>query len=172
MGRRKKRVDILTKMGYNIRMELLAFEEKDFASLYDFMRPLWLETYGGFLPEAQIELLLKKYFSPEGLHNFRAQGYRYFKIDSVGVLVYLERETEVFLDKLYLLPEARGKGYAAFAISQLMRLNKDVVLNVNQQNKRAIACYEKNGFTVDKTVDIDLGGGMVNRDYILRKKPF
>ena len=62
------------------------------------------------------------------------------------------------------------EGYAAFAISQLMNLKKDVVLNVNQQNARAIACYQKNGFTVDQTVDIDLGGGMVNHDYILRKK--
>lgn len=157
-------------MQYNNSMKLLPFDENDFQSLYDFMRPLWLETYGAFLPEAQIQLLLDKYFSADNLQILQKQGYRYFRLDEAGVLVYLERENEVFLDKLYLLPQARGKGYAAFAIAELMKLKKDVVLNVNQQNTRAIACYLKNGFQVEKTVDIDLGGGMVNRDYILRKK--
>ena len=44
-------------------MKLISFEEKDFLTLYDYMYPLWHDTYGGIIPQAQIDLLLDKYFS-------------------------------------------------------------------------------------------------------------
>ena len=44
-------------------MLLKDFLEQDFDNLYDFMRPLWLETYGNILPVTQIEFLLDKYFA-------------------------------------------------------------------------------------------------------------
>ncbi len=151
-------------------MKLIPFEETDYLSLRAFMQPLWLETYGSFLPKKQIELLLDKYFSQDGIAHYRREGYEYFKLDDVGVLVIRERATEVYLDKLYLLPSARGKGYACFAFDTLLKRGKDITLNVNQSNARAVACYQKNGFTVDKKAEIPLGGGMVNCDYVMRKK--
>ncbi len=149
-------------------MQLIPFTKNDFASLYDFMKPIWLDTYS-FLPKEQVLLLLDKYFSPDNLRAFQEKGYRYYKIDDVGVLVYVEKEQETYLDKLYLLPSARGKGYADFVFTQLLKLNKDITLNVNQNNKRAVACYKKHGFVVDQVIDIDLGNGMVNQDFIMRK---
>ena len=151
-------------------MELIAFSENDYLSLYAFMRPIWLDTYGGFLPEEQVLFLLDKYFAPHNLTKFRQKGYQYFKIDDVGVLVFVEREQDVYLDKLYLLPSARGKGYASFAFEQLLKLKKDIVLNVNQNNERAVACYQKHGFCIDEIIDIPLGNGMINQDYVMRKK--
>ncbi len=149
---------------------LTAFTEQDFDGLYEFMRPIWHETYGDILPATQIDFLLDKYFSPKGLNAYRMQGYEYFRIDDVGVLVIQERENEVYLDKLYLLPTARGKGYPEKIFAELLKRGKDVVLNVNQGNERAVKCYRKNGFIVEKVIDIDLGNGMINQDYILRKK--
>ena len=151
-------------------MQLIPFEESDYLSLYEFMRPLWLETYGGFLPKEQILFLLEKYFTPEHLCEFRKKGYEYYKVDDVGVLVIVDRGADTYLDKLYLIPTARGKGYPKFVFDELLKRGKDVVLNVNQSNARALACYQKNGFTVDERIDIDLGGGMVNQDYVMRKK--
>ena len=149
---------------------LTAFTEQDFDGLYEFMRPIWHETYGDILPAKQIDFLLDKYFSPKGLNAYRMQGYEYFRIDAVGVLVIQERENEVYLDKLYLLPTARGKGYPEKIFAELLKRGKDLLLNVNQGNERAVNCYRKNGFIVEKVIDIDLGNGMINQDYILRKK--
>lgn len=149
-------------------MQLIPFTDNDFLSLYDFMQPIWLDTYS-FLPKEQVLLLLDKYFSPDNLRAFQEKGYRYYKIDDVGVLVYVEKEQETYLDKLYLLPSARGKGYATFVFEQLLQLKKDITLNVNQSNQRAVACYQKHGFIIDQVIDIDLGNGMVNQDYIMRK---
>ena len=56
-------------------MRLNEFTQEDFDGLYAFMRPLWLDTYADVLPIPQIEVLLDKYFSPEAITAFRAQGY-------------------------------------------------------------------------------------------------
>ena len=151
-------------------MQLNDFTNDDFENIYSFMKPLWLETYGGFLPNGQILFLLDKYFSPAGLKSYREKGYRYKKIDDAGVLVFVERETDVYIDKLYLTPNARGKGYAKFVYDELLKLGKPLLLNVNQNNERAVACYLKNGFEIVEQTDIELGNGMINRDYVMQKK--
>lgn len=151
-------------------MKLIPFEEDDFERIFSFMQPIWLETYESVLPKEQIEFLLEKYFSKSALQAFVKNGYRYFKIDEVGVLVYVEREKEVYLDKLYLLPSARGKGYAEFVFAQLLNLEKDILLNVNRANARAVGCYLKNGFEIEKKEEILLGNGMINYDYVMRKR--
>ncbi len=144
------------------------FNEKDYLGLYDFMRPIWLETYGGFLPVEQIEFLLQKYFSLEGLAHFRAQGYRYRKIADAGVLVTVDKGEYIYLDKLYLLPSQRGHGYAEAVFDELKKAGKDIALNVNQSNERAVKCYLKNGFVIERTTDVLLENGMINRDYEMR----
>lgn len=150
-------------------MQLLEFTEKDYTSLYAFMQPIWLETYKNVLPESQIRFLLEKYFSPLGIKEFLSRGYVYRKIDDVGVLVYVEREKDVYIDKLYLLPKARGKGYATLVFSKLTTtLKKPLTLNVNQKNERAVKCYLKNGFTILHEEKIDLGNGMCNVDYVMQ----
>ena len=156
-------------------MQLTDFTEQDFGSLYAFMSPLWHEAYGGFLPKAQIDFLLDKYFSQDGLRHYRTLNYQYKNIcdeygKKVGVLVYVERENDTYMDKLYLLPAARGKGYPAFVVHFLCSLGKDVRLSVNQQNKRALKCYQKNGFEIEEKIEIQLGHGMVNYDFILIKR--
>ena len=151
-------------------MTLQEFTEEDFKRLYDFMQPLWEEVYTGILLPQQIKFLLDQYFSPEGIRHYRNLGYQYRKIDDVGVLVFVEKENYVYIDKLYLLPSARGKKYPSFVFNELLRYGKDLMLNVNQQNARAVKCYLKNGFVIERTEDIYLGDGMINCDYIMKKR--
>lgn len=154
-------------------MEILAFEEQDYTSLYAFMQPLWVETYGDILPARQIDFLLEKYFAPEAINAFRRQGYEYFKLcegqEIIGALVFLEREKHVYMDKLYLLPTARGKGYPALAFAFMQTRDKAIRLNVNRANERAVKCYQKNGFEIIAREKIELGDGMVNYDYLMQK---
>ncbi len=151
-------------------MQLTPFQEKDFDDLYDFMRPIWLETYGRILPADQLEYLIEKYFSKDGVKHYRDLGYQYRKIDDIGVLVYVDRGDYTYMDKLYLAPAARGKGYPKFVFEELVKLGKDVVLNANQKNERAVKCYLKNGFVLEKEELVDLGNGMFNPDYVMRKR--
>ena len=150
-------------------MKLIAFEQRDFDGLYSFMQPLWHETYGGFLSKEHIDRLLDCYFSPIALKRYKSLGYEYYKLDNVGVLVFVDRGDYVYMDKLYLLPQARGKGYPAFAFEQMAKRGKDIMLSANRQNARALKCYQKNGFVIVEEKEIDFGNGMINYDYILRK---
>lgn len=156
-------------------MQLTMLSEEEFVTLRDFMSPLWHETYGGFLPATQIDFLLDKYFSKDGLHFYRNAGYEYRNIiddngKRAGVVVYVHREKDTYMDKLYLLPFARGKGIPKFVFEYLCSFGKDVRLSANQKNQRALKCYTKNGFEIEQEIAVQLGHGMVNYDYILRKK--
>ena len=155
-------------------MRLTSFTNEDYKNLHAFMRPLWLDTYGAFLPITQIELLLDKYFSESGILHYREEGYEYYAVlddanNKVGVLVYQLRAEGLYIDKLYLVPSARGKGYPKEIFVLLQAREKALFLNVNQNNRRAVRCYEKNGFTIVKEERIELGGGMVNVDYVMKK---
>ena len=150
-------------------MQLTPFTEEDFLGLYDFMKPIWQETYGNLLSPEHLQYLLDKYFSIEGAKRYRQQGYQYRKIDDVGVLVYVDRGEYTYMDKLYLAPNGRGKGYPKQVFAYLSSLGKDVVLNANQGNTRAVQCYLKNGFVIEKEELVDLGNGLYNPDYVMRK---
>jgi ribosomal protein S18 acetylase RimI-like enzyme len=45
---------------------------------------------------------------------------------------------------------------------------KSLLLNVNRSNK-ALDFYEKAGFTIKETVDIEIGNGFFMNDYIMEK---
>ena len=151
-------------------MELVSFKNDDYKQLYDFMRPLWLETYSDCIPNHQILYLLDHYFNINSIDEFLKKGYKYYHIYdnvNIGVVVYYEYEDGIYLDKLYILPEFRGKGYPKAIFNLLLNIKNRITLNVNQKNKRAVACYFKEGFKIKEEQIIDLGEGMVNIDYLL-----
>lgn len=139
-------------------------------NLYEFMRPLWQETYLEFLPQKQVDFLLKKYFSPENIKQFLAKGYEYYSVNGQGVLVFYYTKGGIYLDKLYLLPQARGKNYPQKVFEFLLSKANFITLNVNQNNKRAVNCYLKNGFKIIKKEIINLPNEMVNCDFVMRKE--
>ena len=47
---------------------------------------------------------------------------------------------------------------------------KGIRLTVNKKNSNAIRVYEKNGFDTIDHVVMDIGGGFVMDDYVMRKK--
>ena len=103
-------------------MTLERFEENDFSDILDFMSPIWYKTYS-FLPKEQVSLLIKKYFSDEAIAHYRNEGYTYMKLcdeETVGVVVYCEKDGTTYLDKLYLTEKARGRGYPEFVFAQLL----------------------------------------------------
>ena len=153
-------------------MKFVRFDECDYPKLYDWMYPLWQDTYKGIVSKEHIDFMLKENFEEKAIERLRNNGYMYYKLveneKMVGVVVFFITNEETHLDKLYLLPEARGKGYPALVFKNLLTYGKDVTLNVNRNNKRAFKCYTKNGFKIDKIMDIKLSNGMINQDYIMR----
>ncbi|WP_019989231.1 GNAT family N-acetyltransferase [Rudanella lutea] len=77
------------------------------------------------------------------------------------------------IHKLYLLPQTQGQGLGRLLIEEVGRRaqaagNTALALNVNRQN-RAVQFYERLGFSIAKTEDIDIGNGFLMQDYVMLK---
>jgi ribosomal protein S18 acetylase RimI-like enzyme len=72
------------------------------------------------------------------------------------------------------MPDAQGKGLGKILIEEtesqaIKRRNSKLSLNVNRQNK-ARFFYEKLGFKIAYTEDIDIGNGYLMKDYVMVKE--
>lgn len=152
-------------------VKLVQIPKTDYPALYGFMEETWLDTYLPIIPRGHIESLLHKYLDAGNIENFITKGYKYYYIHdnvNVGMIVYVEQANGLYLDKLYVLKQYRGKGYSTYAIGQLKNFGKDITLNVNRSNEQAIAVYKHNGFEIDKITDLSVTEGFVNNDYVMR----
>jgi ribosomal protein S18 acetylase RimI-like enzyme len=87
----------------------------------------------------------------------------------------LDNTSKYLLHKLYILPNQQGKktGTALldFIINEIKNTEKKSVIqvNVNRHNK-SIGFYQRIGFEVEKSEDIDIGNGFQLNDYVMIKK--
>jgi ribosomal protein S18 acetylase RimI-like enzyme len=78
----------------------------------------------------------------------------------------------MFLSKIYLTQEARGKGIARRIIDFLVEQTqnqklKQIRLTVNKNNSNSIAIYQKLGFKKTDAIVTDIGQGYVMDDFVL-----
>lgn len=149
-------------------------DNKELKELYDYATPIWNECYSEMIPSEQIELLCHKYFDYENIEKYQKDGmiyvYIYYNKERAGFIAYQVNDDHVYLDKLYLQKEYRGMHISSNAFDNLMSLyNKDIVLNVNQHNERGLRAYLGKDFKIVETITYDLGNGLYNNDYIMRK---
>ena len=80
-----------------------------------------------------------------------------------------------FISKVYLYPEARGRGYAR----RIMEFYEDLCfvrghdamyLTVNKRNDLGIRAYKGTGFQVIDAIETDIGEGFVMDDYVMEKR--
>jgi GNAT superfamily N-acetyltransferase len=78
------------------------------------------------------------------------------------------------LHKVYILPEAQGKGIGKVLIEKVIAIAKEnqsevISLNVNKFNN-AVTFYKKNGFEIASEEDLDIGNGYLMEDYKMELK--
>jgi GNAT superfamily N-acetyltransferase len=135
-------------------------------------------TYTHLLGQEQVDFMLGKFYSIAALtsqlidgHIFiiAQEGGKDLAFASYGVI---EKDYRIVkLHKLYVLPEAHGKGLGKLLINEVrnkaVQLGaKGLRLNVNRYNK-AKDFYEKAGFNIIETVDIEIGNGFYMNDYVM-----
>lgn len=140
----------------------------------------WPVTYGNILSPEQLVYMIAKLYSDEKLHRDASAGHVFWfarendeVLGFIGVEHGLERQYSK-LHKIYILPEAQGKGIGALLMEKAESLaleagSKYLILNVNRFNK-ARYFYEKRGFTIKSLEDIDIGEGFLMEDYVMEKE--
>lgn len=155
---------------------------QDIKTIQDIAYKSWPNTYGSILSKEQIDYMLDLFYSAIALlQNFNEKGHRFLLVNEgelcIGFASYEHNylhENCTRLHKIYLLPEAQGKGAGKLLMDTIENLAKQnqsttISLNVNKFN-RAISFYQKKGFEVVSEEDILLDHGYKMEDYRMEKK--
>lgn len=157
---------------------LLATTKNDFNAIAKLASIVWHEHYIPIIGKAQVEYMVAKFQTSEAMQQQANEGYQYYIIkynnENVGYLSIKNSNDDLFLSKIYLLKEFRGKqiGKAAFNFIEEKAKEyqcKTISLTVNKNNKDAIKTYEKTGFKNVEALVMDIGNGFVMDDYRMVK---
>ena len=121
--------------------------------------------------------MLEKFQSEQAVKSqINFQRYRYYFLEedgeNFGYFAVQPRKDELFLSKIYIDKEHRGKGFARKAFNNaIVEIAKElelpkITLTVNKYNIPSVMIYEKLGFERVDSVETDIGNGYVMDDYI------
>ncbi|MFM2367816.1 MAG: hypothetical protein RL619_112 [Bacteroidota bacterium] len=141
----------------------------------------WPDTYGTILSQEQIDYMLDLWYTSDVLIDNMTNKAHFFLLAFDGTVClgfasyehnYLNKNV-TRLHKIYLLPEAQGKGAGKLLIGTIENLAKEnnsvaISLNVNKFNK-AFTFYQKLGFEIVDEYDTEIGNGYLMEDYIMQK---
>ncbi|MBF7091448.1 GNAT family N-acetyltransferase [Flavobacterium sp. ALJ2] len=141
----------------------------------------WPNTYGEILSQEQLDYMLGKFYEPALIEESIRKGHIFTMAYEDGLCLgyagfqhdYQDKNA-TRLNKLYLLPEAQGKGIGKILIDAVVAAAKEkgadiVTLNVNRFNKAA-SFYKKMGFEIVAEADIELDHGYLMEDFIMEKE--
>ncbi len=144
-------------------------------------RVVWQAHYPGIISQPQIDYMLGWMYDPSTMRAEVEQGIEYHRLVAEGRLIGFssfgpsaESGDAMKLHKLYLHPEYQRCGLgkllarhaeAAARMGGFARL----VLAVNKANERAIAAYQKYGFTIREETVKEIGRGFVMDDFVMEK---
>ena len=150
-------------------------EQTDIRSISNMAHIIWPDAYGEILSKEQIDFMLDKSYTVEGLAEGMVGGQFFYilKEDGIGqgFIALKTLENKLRIEKLYLMPNVQGKGFGKalidFAIEKAKTKGKDILeLNVNRNNP-AYHFYLKQGFQIIETVDIPYYDYVLN-DYVMQ----
>lgn len=154
--------------------------EEEIKDLAQLASEIWHEYFVCIISNEQIDYMLDKYQSVHAITDYiQHQGYEYYFMnadgENIGYIGIKQEDGKLFLSKLYIQKEHRGKGYASQAIQFLVSICKArrlgaIWLTVNRYNDATITIYEKKGFRAIRTQVADIGNGFVMDDYVMEKE--
>ena len=159
-------------------IEITMVQDIDVVGVASLAKEIWEEHFTSIIGEEQVAYMIDKFQSEAAIINqILKDGYTYYKIiedKMIGYMAVKFDEKETFLSKLYIQKDARGKGYASFALKFLQLLCKEkgchtIWLTCNKYNTNTIEIYQKMGFEIYDSVISDIGEGFVMDDYYLKK---
>lgn len=142
---------------------------------------IWHEHYDKLLGSGQVDYMVEKFLSPDALCEQINNGYEYFLISHeytfAGFAGILENEQDksLFLSKLYIHEESRGKHISTEMLKKFIELCElrgltKIWLTCNRHNSHSLDIYKHWGFEIIREECTDIGNGYVMDDYILELK--
>ena len=139
---------------------------------------IWNEWYQGIITQEQIDYMLNTYHSRESIEREMDEGYEFIIMKdgdmNIGYLSFHDEGDRVYISKLYLLKDFRGKGFGRrmFQIVDNYAKSKGIHKEYLRVNKKSstLEVYKRSGFEIVDSVCTDLGNGFFMDDYIMEKR--
>lgn len=154
----------------------------DIKIIQDIVNITWPITYGEILSKEQLGYMMDLIYSDESLTQQiqKQEQLFYIAYEETSVLAFMaiehnyKNEAITRIHKIYILPEAQGKGIGKSLIDTVQKLANEnnstsLSLNVNRFNK-ALNFYKKIGFEIIAEENIEIGNGYLMEDYMMEKK--
>lgn len=160
-------------------MELIRILEKNIPTVRSLAREIWEEHYIKIISQKQIDYMLDLFYSTEKIQSELKDGVIWEMLleneKPIGYLVCKIESEKIYISKIYLKAETRGKGYGKYLLNQAKELanqndKKAIYLNVNKKNLGSFQFYERNGFQIVNEGVFDIGNGFVMDDFIMELK--
>lgn len=149
----------------------------DIPAIRHIAQTTWPATYGPILSQEQIDYMMQWMYSENTLREQMEQGHQFYMAELNGNAhgfagVSGEGNTVFKLHKLYVIPDTQKTGAGKALLQQVIHYAKtnggtQLLLQVNRHNN-AKGFYEKQGFTILKEADTDIGNGYFMNDYIMQ----
>lgn len=153
--------------------------QEDLKKVEQLAEEIWTQHYTPIIGSNQVRYMLDKFQSLEAMGQQISEGMTYFLMDyqgeAAGYMASKPNKDELFLSKIYVRYELRGKGIGRHAMNYLDALGRDqgylyLSLTVNKNNTNSIRAYEKFGFVNLGPLETDIGNGFIMDDYFMKKK--
>ena len=139
---------------------------------------IWNEHYTPIIGKTQVDYMLDKFQNVDAMLKQIENNYKYFIINynktDIGYLAFKIVDSDLFLSKIYILKDFRGKSFGKQAmdfVSKQAQISEciTITLTVNKYNSNSIKAYEKIGFINSEELVQDIGYGFVMDDYKMVK---
>lgn len=141
---------------------------------------IWHEFFPCIISVSQIDYMVEKFCSFEAMkENAANDGYIYYFIkrggEDIGYTAIKPDGDRLFLSKIYLKKEERGKKYSKAVMNAHKEYArslglKAIWLTVNKHNDSSIAAYKAMGYEIIGEGVCDIGSGYVMDDYYMEVK--
>lgn len=137
---------------------------------------IWNEHFTPIIGEKQVAYMVDKFQSYPALTRQINDGYEYYQFfdgdNFCGYCGIHPEDGRLFLSKLYIKKEYRGRHLATQAFEFLKNLCKErgysaIWLTCNKYNGNSLSIYRHLGFQTTDTQEADIGGGFIMDDYIM-----
>lgn len=142
-------------------------------------KEIWWRHYPDIISGDQIEYMLEMMYSEPSITDqiSQMQNYTLVFLDGQPVGYYSVSEKSpghFFLHKFYIRVDNHRRGIGAAAFSHMIENDckgfKEISLQVNRRNIKAVNFYFKHGFVIDYAKDFDIGDGYSMDDFFMKLK--
>ncbi|EUJ47811.1 GNAT family N-acetyltransferase [Paenilisteria rocourtiae] len=154
----------------------IAKSKEDSQHISELAHYIWHEHYPSIITKEQIDYMLKKFQSADTIYSEIENGTTYLmaykSTTFVGYAAFYQKGAELFLSKLYINPAYHKQGIGKQLFAEIIQFAQNnnlpsIRLFVNKYNTNSIEAYKKMGFSVEKALITDVGGGFIMDDYTM-----